>query len=240
MKTIGLLGGMSWESTLGYYRAINEGVKKILGGLHSAKIVMYSVDFEPIEKLQHAGNWEGTARILSEAAQRIQAAGADFLLICTNTMHKVAPEIEAAIQIPLLHIADATAEILVNEGIKSVGLLGTLFTMEQEFYKGRLINNYGLQVLVPDENDMQIVHKVIYQELCLGKVESDSKAEYLRIIDNLAVQGAEAVILGCTEIGMLVNQTDTNVRLLDTTAIHAEKAVEYATTDLGTGHANRL
>lgn len=229
MKTIGLLGGMSWESTLGYYRAINEGVKKILGGLHSAKIVMYSVDFEPIEKLQHAGNWEGTARILSEAAQRIQAAGADFLLICTNTMHKVAPEIEEAIQIPLLHIADATAEILVNEGIKSVGLLGTAFTMEQEFYKGRLIDNYGLQVLVPNEDDIKIVHKIIYQELCLGKIESDSKAEYLRIIDSLAGQGAEAVILGCTEIGMLVNQSDTNVRLLDTTTIHAEKAVEYAT-----------
>ena len=229
MKTIGLLGGMSWESTLGYYRAINEGVKKILGGLHSAKIVMYSVDFEPIEKLQHAGNWEGTARILSEAAQRIQAAGADFLLICTNTMHKVAPEIEAAIQIPLLHIADATAEILVNEGIKSVGLLGTAFTMEQEFYKGRLIDNYSLQVLVPNEDDIKFVHKIIYQELCLGKIESESKAEYLRIIDSLAGQGAEAVILGCTEIGMLVNQSDTNVRLLDTTAIHAEKAVEYAT-----------
>ena len=229
MKTIGLLGGMSWESTLGYYRAINEGVKRILGGLHSAKIVMYSVDFEPIEKLQHAGNWEGTARILSEAAQRIQAAGADFLLICTNTMHKVAPEIEAAIQIPLLHIADATAEILVNGGINSVGLLGTAFTMEQEFYKGRLINNYGLQVLVPNEDDRQIVHRIIYQELCLGKIESNSKAEYLRIIDTLAAQGAEAVILGCTEIGMLVNQTDTDVRLLDTTAIHAEKAVEYAT-----------
>jgi len=229
MKTIGLLGGMSWESTLGYYRAINEGVKKILGGLHSAKIVMYSVDFEPIEKLQHAGNWKGTAKILSEAALRIQAAGADFLLICTNTMHKVAPEIEAAIKIPLLHIADATAEILVNEGIKSVGLLGTAFTMEQEFYKGRLINNYGLQVLVPNEDDIQIVHRIIYQELCLGKIESESKTEYLRIIDTLAVQGAEAVILGCTEIGMLVNQTDTNVRLLDTTAIHAEKAVEYAT-----------
>ena len=229
MKTIGLLGGMSWESTLGYYRAINEGVKKTLGGMHSAKIVMYSVDFEPIEKLQHAGDWKGTARILSEAAQRIQVAGADFLLICTNTMHKVAPEIEAAIQIPLLHIADATAEIIVNEGIKSVGLLGTAFTMEQEFYKGRLINKYDLRVLVPNEDDRQIVHKIIYQELCLGKIESDSKAEYLRIIDALAAQGAEAVILGCTEIGMLVNQTDTNVRLLDTTAIHAEKAVEYAT-----------
>ena len=229
MKTIGLLGGMSWESTLGYYRAINEGVKKVLGGLHSAKIVMYSVDFEPIEKLQHAGDWEGTARILSEAAQSIQAAGADFLLICTNTMHKVALEIEAAIQIPLLHIADATAEILVNEGIKSVALLGTAFTMEQEFYKGRLINSYGLQVVVPHKDDRQIVHKIIYQELCLGKIESDSKAEYLRIIDALAAQGAEAVILGCTEIGILVNQTDTKVRLLDTTAIHAEKAVEYAT-----------
>ncbi len=229
MKTIGLLGGMSWESTLSYYRAINEGINKALGGLHSAKIAMYSVDFDPIEKLQHEGHWEGMARILSEAAQRVQAAGADFLLICTNTMHKVAPEIEATIQIPLLHIADATAEVLVNEGIKSIGLLGTAFTMEQEFYKERLINNYGLRVLVPNEDDRQIVHKTIYQELCLGKVEPDSKAEYLRIIDTLATQGAEAVILGCTEIGMLVNQSDTNVRLFDTTAIHAEKAVDYAT-----------
>jgi len=229
MKTIGLLGGMSWESTLGYYRKINEGVKNTLGGLHSAKIVMYSVDFGPIEKLQHAGDWEGTAKILSDAAKNIQAAGADFLLICTNTMHKVAPEIEAAIEIPLLHIADATAEILVKEDIKSVGLLGTAFTMEQDFYKGRLTNNYGIKVLVPNEEDREIIHKVIYQELCLGKIESNSKAEYLRIINALAAQGAEAVILGCTEIGMLVNQTDTNVRLLDTTVIHAEKAVEYAT-----------
>jgi aspartate racemase len=228
MKTIGLLGGMSWESTLGYYRAINEGIKKTLGGLHSGKIVMFSVDFEPIERLQHAGDWEGTAAILSEAAQSIQAAGADFLLICTNTMHKVAPEIEAAIQIPLLHIVDATAEIIVNEGIKSVGLLGTAFTMEQEFFKGRLIDNYGLHVLVPNEDDRKIVHDVIFQELCLGKIESDSKAEYLRIIDALATRGAEAVILGCTEIGMLINQADTDVKLLDTAAIHAEKAVEYA------------
>lgn len=229
MKTIGLLGGMSWESTLDYYRKINEGVRNTLGGLHSAKIVMYSVDFGPIEKLQHAGDWEGTARILSDAAKNIQAAGADFLLICTNTMHKVAPEIEAAIEIPLLHIADATAEILVKEDIKSVGLLGTAFTMEQDFYKARLINNYGIKVLVPNEEDRKIIHKVIYQELCLGKIESESKAEYLRIIDALVAQGAETVILGCTEIGMLVNQTDTNVRLLDTTVIHAEKAVEYAT-----------
>ena len=230
MKTIGLLGGMSWESTLDYYKAINESVKNALGGLHSAKIVMYSVDFEPIEKMQHAGDWDGTAKILSEAAKNIQAAGADFLLICTNTMHKIAPEIEAAIQIPLLHIADATAEVLVGEGIKTVGLLGTAFTMEQDFYKGRLANNYGLKVLVPNKADREIVHKVIYQELCLGITEAASKAEYLRIIDVLAAQGAEAVILGCTEIGMLVNQADTTVSLLNTTAIHAQKAVEYATT----------
>lgn len=230
MKTIGLLGGMSWESTLGYYRAINEGVKSKLGGLHSAKIAMYSVDFEPIEKLQHAGDWEGTAKILTKAAKSIQAAGADFLLICTNTMHKVAPEIEAAIEIPLLHIADATAEVLVTAGIKTVGLLGTAFTMEHGFYKGRLANNYGLEVLVPNEEDREIVHRVIYQELCLGNIVSNSRREYLRIIDALAAEGAEAVILGCTEIGMLVGQRDTNVRLLDTTAIHADKAVEYATT----------
>jgi len=228
MKTIGLLGGMSWESTVLYYRAINEGVKKKLGALHSAKIAMYSVDFEPIEKLQHAGDWKSTAIILSEAARRVESAGADFLLICTNTMHKVAPEIEKSIKIPLLHIADATAEVLVHEGIKTVGLLGTAFTMEQDFYKGRLTENYGLNVLVPNEEDRQIVHKIIYQELCLGKIQADSKTEYLRIVDMLANQGAEAVILGCTEIGMLVSQRDTKVKLFDTTAIHAQKAVEYA------------
>jgi len=228
MKTIGLLGGMSWESTVGYYRAINEGVKNNLGGLHSAKIAMYSVDFDQIEKLQHKGDWSGTARILSEAAQCVESAGADFLLICTNTMHKVAPEIEKAIKIPVLHIADATAEVLLHKGIKTVGLLGTAFTMEKDFYKGRLSEKYGLNVLVPNKEDRQIVHKIIYQELCLGKIQADSKAEYLRIIDLLANKGAEAVILGCTEIGMLVNQNDTKVKLFDTTAIHAEKAVEYA------------
>jgi len=228
MKTIGLLGGMSWESTVGYYRAINEGVKNNLGGLHSAKIAMYSVDFDQIEKLQHKGDWGGTARILSEAAQCVESAGADFLLICTNTMHKVAPEIEKAIKIPVLHIADATAEVLLHKGIKTVGLLGTAFTMEKDFYKGRLSEKYGLNVLVPNKEDRQIVHKIIYQELCLGKIQADSKAEYLRIIDLLANKGAEAVILGCTEIGMLVNQNDTKVKLFDTTAIHAEKAVEYA------------
>lgn len=228
MKTIGLLGGMSWESTVGYYRAINEGVKKSLGGLHSAKIILHSVDFDPIEKLQHKGDWKGTAKILSEAALSVQAAGADFLLICTNTMHKVAPEIEKAVQIPLLHIADATAELLINKGIKTVGLLGTAFTMEHDFYKGRLIRKYGLKVLVPDDADRSIVHNVIYQELCLGQTIESSKAEYIRIIEHLSNQGAEAVILGCTEIGMLVNQADTNVELCDTTAIHAAKAVEYA------------
>ena len=228
MKTIGLLGGMSWESTVGYYRAINEGVKNTLGGLHSAKIAMYSVDFEPIEKLQHEGDWEGTARILSEAAKGVQSAGADFLLICTNTMHKVAPQIERAIKIPVLHIADATAEVLVHKGIKKVGLLGTAFTMEQDFYKGRLSEKYGVNVLVPNKEDRQIVHKIIYQELCIGKIDADSKSEYLRIIDLLANQGAEAVILGCTEIGMLVSQGDTKVTLFDTTTIHAEKAVEFA------------
>ncbi|KGJ89841.1 aspartate/glutamate racemase family protein [Colwellia psychrerythraea] len=231
MKTIGLLGGMSWESSVGYYRVINEAVKDSLGGLHSAKIVMYSVDFDPIEKLQHNSDWEGTAKILTEAAKRVQSAGADFLLICTNTMHKVAPQIEKAIDIPLLHIADATAEVIVKKGMKTVGLLGTAFTMEQDFYKARLTENYGLTVLVPNEEDRKIVHNVIYKELCLGNSLPASKVEYLRIIKSLANQGAEAVILGCTEIGMLVDQTDTEVTLLDTTYIHAQKAVEWALCD---------
>ena len=228
MKTIGLLGGMSWESTVGYYRAINEGIKNSLGGLHSAEIVLYSVDFDLIEKLQQKDEWEEAARLLSEAARRVEAAGADFLLICTNTMHKVVPQIERSITIPLLHIADATAEVLLQKNIKTVGLLGTLFTMEQDFYKNRLSENHGITVLVPKKEDRQVVHTIIYRELCLGKIESNSKAEYLRIIESLSSQGAEAVILGCTEIGMLVNQRDTEVRLLDITAIHAEKAVEYA------------
>ncbi|MDO6426970.1 aspartate/glutamate racemase family protein [Thalassotalea sp. 1_MG-2023] len=228
MKTIGLLGGMSWESTVGYYKAINEGVRAELGDLHSAKIAMYSVDFSPIEKLQHSGDWQGTAEILVDAAKNVESAGADFLLICTNTMHKVAPQIEASIAIPVLHIADATAEVLVAKGIKKVGLLGTAFTMEQPFYKGRLSEKYGLSVVVPNESDRQIIHNVIYTELCFGKCLSASKAEYLRIINTLAEQGAEAVILGCTEIGMLVQQQDTSVTLLDTTYIHAQKAVKAA------------
>jgi aspartate racemase len=228
MKTIGLLGGMSWESTVGYYQQINQGVKQALGGLHSAKIAMVSVDFDPIEKLQHAGDWEGTADILSEAAQNIEAAGADCVLICTNTMHKVSPQIEAAINIPMLHIADATAQALLDEGVKTVGLLGTAFTMEQDFYKGRLTEQFGLKVLIPNQTDRRIVHDVIYQELCLGETKAESASEYLRIIDELATQGADAVILGCTEIGMLVKQTDTDVKLFDTTLIHAQKAVEWA------------
>jgi aspartate racemase len=228
MKTIGLLGGMSWESTLTYYRAINQGVKKALGGFHSAKIVMYSVDFEPIEKKMQAGDWADVAAILSDAAQKIQAAGADFLLICTNTMHNVAPTIEVAIDIPLLHIADATAAVLTKANIKSVGLLGTAFTMEQAFYKKRLMDRYGLQVLVPGEADRQTVHNVIFEELCLGRIEPASKAAYLRIIDDLADRGAEAVILGCTEIGLLIQQADTPIKLMDTTVIHAQEAVAYA------------
>lgn len=228
MKTIGLLGGMSWQSTAGYYRAINEGVKKSLGGLHSAKIAMVSVDFAEIEVMQNKGDWDGSAKLLSEAALRVQAAGADFLLICTNTMHKVASQIEDEIDIELLHIADATGEVLVNEGIKTVGLLGTAFTMEQDFYKGRLEERYGLNVLIPNEQDVRIIHDIIYQELCLGEIRQESKQEYLRIIDALAAQGAQGVILGCTEIGMLVNKNDTKVTLFDTTEIHTESAVRLA------------
>ena len=228
MKKIGLLGGMSWESTAGYYRMINEGVKQALGGLHSAKIVLYSVDFDPMEKLMGRGDWQGVAEDLSEAAVNIQAAGADFLLICTNTMHHVAPEIQDSIEIPLLHIADATAGALIRSGIKKTGLLGTAFTMEQDFYKGRLNRDHGLDVLVPEKADRAFIHHTIFQELCLGIAKSGTRQTYLRIIDYLAEQGAEAVILGCTEIGMLIGQKDTSVKLFDTTAIHAQKAVQYA------------
>ncbi len=228
MKTIGLLGGMSWESTVGYYKTINQTVKEELGGLHSAKIAMYSVDFAPIEEMQTRGDWQTMAVMLSDAAQRVEAAGADCLLICTNTMHRVAPQVEAAISIPLLHIADATAEVLTADNIRNVGLLGTAFTMEQDFYKGRLQERFGLNVLIPTKNDRQIVHKVIYEELCLGKITASSRSAYLRIINDLAVRGAEAVILGCTEIGLLVQQKDTGVQLIDTTVIHARKAVQFA------------
>ena len=228
MKTVGLIGGMSWESTTSYYKAINEGVKAQLGGLHSAKICLYSVDFHEIEQLQHQGRWDDTAEILSQAAQSVQAGGADFVLICTNTMHKVAPLIEQAISIPILHIADATAMQLVSDGVRKVGLLGTRFTMEQDFYKQRLTEQFGIEVVIPDEPQRNLVHDVIYNELCQGIVSDKSRQEYLQIIASLAEQGAQAVILGCTEIALLVEQSHTSVPLYDTTQIHAEAAVMYA------------
>lgn len=229
MKTIGLLGGMSWESTLSYYKSINQGVKEQLGGLNSAKICMYSVNFGQIEKLQHQGKWDETADILSDAARSVEKGGADILLICTNTMHKVAPQIEENLSIPILHIADATAEKLLSKQISKVGLLGTNFTMEQDFYKGRLTDKYGIDVVVPDKHDRLKVHDIIYQELCRGEIKQSSRTEYIRIIDKLRNQGAEAVILGCTEIALLVQQQHTDVPLFDTTAIHAEAAVRFAT-----------
>ncbi|TDR12578.1 aspartate/glutamate racemase family protein [Marinomonas communis] len=228
MKTIGLLGGMSWESTQGYYRAINEGVKEALGGLHSAKLVLNSVDFAEIEACQQSGDWRKAGEILAQAAQGVEAAGADCLLICTNTMHKVAEDIDDAISIPLIHIADATGEALKQAGVKRVGLLGTAFTMEQDFYKGRLSEQHDLEVLVPKAEDRALIHRVIFQELCVGITTNASKAEYLRIIEALKEQGAEAVILGCTEIGMLVTQADTDTPLFDTTEIHAGAAVTFA------------
>ncbi len=230
MKTIGLLGGMSWESTALYYRQINELVKEKMGGLHSAQIVMYSVDFQEIEELQHAGQWDATGEILSKAAEQVQNAGADFLLICTNTMHKVAPQIESAIDIPLLHIADATAARIKSQGIKNIGLLGTRFTMEQDFYAGRLRDAHGLNVILPSKQDREIVHRVIYDELVLGVVRDESRLEYLRIIEELRAEGAEGVIEGCTEIVMLVRQEHTDIPLFDTTSIHAQAAVEMVLT----------
>jgi aspartate racemase len=228
MKTIGLLGGMSWESTVTYYREINKGIKKALGGLHSAKTILYSVDFDPIEKLQHRGDWAGTADILSKAANRIEAGGADFILICTNTMHKVAEPVMDAVDIPLLHIADATGDVLLENNIQRVGLLGTAFTMEASFYKGRLTEKFGLDVIVPDEDGRQKVHDIIYKELCHGVCKAESKSVYLEIVDGLGHMGAQGVILGCTEIGLLISQADTDIPLFDTAMIHAAKAVEWA------------
>jgi len=228
MKTIGLLGGMSWESTESYYRLLNETVKERLGGLHSAKVVLHSVDFAEIEQLQHLGEWEKTAEILKKAAQGLEKAGADFILICTNTMHLVAPQIQAGINIPLLHIADATAEEIVKANIQKIGLLGTAFTMEEDFYKGQLQNKYHLDVITPNSNDRKIVHQIIYDELCLGNIQNNSRKEYLRIIDDLVKQGAEAIILGCTEIALLIEPQHTKVKLFDTTRIHALKAIEIA------------
>lgn len=223
MKTIGLIGGMSWESTVTYYRLINETVKQHLGGLHSAKCLLFSVDFEEIEKCQANGEWEKSGDILAEAAVSLEKAGADFIVICTNTMHKVVPQIQSRISIPVIHIAEATADELEQQKITKVALLGTKYTMMQDFYKERLINR-GIEVLIPGAEDIDQVNAVIYDQLCLGVISERSKAEYIRIIDDLSQQGAQAVILGCTEIGLLLQQTDTVVPLFDTTVIHATKA----------------
>jgi aspartate racemase len=228
MKTIGMIGGMSWESSIEYYRIVNEAVKERLGDLHSAKSVMVSVDFAEIEMLQREGRWEQATRAMVAAARSVEAGGADFLIICTNTMHKMAEEVQQGVGIPLLHIADATAEVINARGLQRVGLLGTRFTMEEDFYRGRLVEKFHLGVLIPEAADREIVHRVIYDELVLGKTQPASKAEYLRIIAGLAKAGAEGIILGCTEIGLLVSQADSRLPLFDTTRIHALAAVEYA------------
>lgn len=228
MKTIGLIGGMSWESSIEYYRIINEEARRKLGGLHSARSLMVTVDFEEIEKLQHAGEWDALTTHMIAAAQQLERGGADFVVLCTNTMHKTAVSIQQNINIPFLHIADATAERIVAHKIGTIGLLGTKFTMEQNFYKGRLEENYGLNVLVPNEADRQIVHDIIYQELCMGEILDESRIEYRRIMADLEAQGAQGIILGCTEITLLVNQEDSKVPQFDTTFIHAETAVTWA------------
>ncbi|MEP7136140.1 MAG: aspartate/glutamate racemase family protein [Chloroflexota bacterium] len=232
MKTIGLIGGMSWESSIEYYRIINEMTKAKLGGLHSAKSIMVSVDFAEIEAFQHEGKWDEAAQVLIEAAQSVERGGADFIILCTNTMHKVADELQASVKIPLLHIADATAQLVKESGIQNVGLLGTRFTMEEEFYKGRLTQKYGLHVSVPNAEGREIVHRVIYDELVVGKIQQHSKEQYMEIIEQMVQQGAEGIILGCTEIGLLIHEPDSQVPLFDTTRIHAKAAVEYALQEL--------
>lgn len=231
MKTIGLIGGMSWESSLEYYRILNETVKDRLGGLHSAKCIMYSVEFAEIEMLQHAGRWDEAAQKMVEAGQSLERAGADFLVLCTNTMHKLAPELEAGVSIPLLHIADATAVAIKTAGISRVGLLGTRFTMEQAFYRQRLEEKHGLQVFIPDDADRELVHNVIYGELCLGVVKPESRRGFVAIIDKLVASGAQGIILGCTEIESLIRQEDTTTPVFPTTRIHATAAVDYALQD---------
>lgn len=228
MKTIGLIGGMSWESSLLYYQIMNERVKEKLGGHHSAKSLLYSVDFQEIKTLQFEDRWDELTKIMIEVAKKLETSGAECLVICTNTMHKMAKEVEESVKIPLLHIADATAKEIVNSGIKKVALLGTAFTMEHDFYKGRLIEQFGLDVIVPNEDERKLVHNIIYEELCLGIVKEESKQVYLNIIDHLIGQGAEAVILGCTEITMLISQENCNIPVFDTTRIHAESAVDFA------------
>ena len=227
MKTLGLIGGMSWESTLPYYRLINEGVKARLGGLHSARLVLYSVDFSEVEELQRTGQWEAAGALLAQAASALQTAGAQGLVLCTNTMHKVAGAIQAAVDVPLLHIADATALAVRAAGCERVGLLGTRFTMEQDFYKARLAESFGLQVLVPPPVQRDAVHRIIYEELCLGQEHAASRAVYRQVMADLVAQGAQAIILGCTEISLLVGAQDSAVPLFDTTALHAQAAVDW-------------
>lgn len=227
MKTIGLIGGMSWESTVPYYQIINEEVKQKLGGLHSAKIILYSVEFDEIEKCQSSGNWEKSGEILGHAAQGLEAAGADFILICTNTMHKVAPQIASMIYVPIVHIADATADALQEKHIGRVGLLGTKYTMTQDFYKQKLIDR-GIEVVIPDAEDIETVNEIIFHELCVGKVLDESRVRFQEIIKRLQEKGAEGVILGCTEIGLLIHQPDSVLPVFDTTLIHAKKAAEIA------------
>ena len=231
MKTIGLLGGMSWESTAEYYRIINETVRSRLGGVNSARIIMYSVEFDEIGRLQHAGRWDDLAELLSNAAQGIEGAGADFLLICTNTMHKLAGAIQSRIGIPILHITDPTAAAIHTRGLKTVALLGTRFTMEEDFYLTRLEREHGISGLVPGADDRQIINRVIYEELCAGRTLEASKAEYLRIIRELGERGAQGVILGCTEIGLLIKPDDLDLPVFDTARIHAIAAVEAALAD---------
>ncbi|BBM49216.1 aspartate/glutamate racemase family protein [Leptotrichia wadei] len=227
MKTIGLIGGMSWESTVTYYKIINETVKEKLGGLHSAKCILYSVDFQEIEECQANGNWEKSGEILGEAANNLEKAGADFIVICTNTMHKVINQIKEKISIPILHIAEMTAEKILEKGLKNIALLGTKYTMEQDFYKSKLIEK-EINVIIPDKNDIEIINKVIYDELCLGTINSNSKKKFLEIVDKLRSKGAEGIILGCTEIGLLIKNEDTDVPLFDTAVIHAEEAAIYS------------
>ncbi|KJR96440.1 MAG: aspartate racemase [Desulfobulbaceae bacterium BRH_c16a] len=228
MKTIGLIGGMSWESTIPYYRQINQAIKERMGGLHSAKIILYSVDFHEVERFQHAGDWEAAGMMLGNIARSLEVAGADFLVLGTNTMHKVAASIEAAVSIPLLHIADPTAVRIRQDGHSTVGLLGTRFTMEDAFYRDRLSERHGLRVVIPKPEDRETVHRVIYEELCRGIVLPASRSKYQRIMADLVEQGADSIILGCTEISLLVDQQDSEVPLFDTTAIHARAAAEEA------------
>jgi aspartate racemase len=228
MKTIGLIGGMSWESTLSYYRIVNEAVRDARGGLHSARIVLWSVDFAEIQQLQAAGEWDRAGAELADAAGRLERAGADFVVVCTNTMHVVAEAIERAVEVPLLHIADATGEAIAAAGVRRVGLLGTRFTMERDFYRQRLGDRYGLDVLVPEPRDRDEIHRIIFDELCVGTLRDESRARYLRVIDDLAARGAEAVILGCTEIGLLISAEHTGLPLFDTTEIHARAAAVAA------------